>query len=70
MVSKFNHQIDRFLSGTSEQIKLCRQLIQEKVDAGPGGIAPSLQSSTLRGPPPTAFGPPPQVVGLFVFSID
>jgi len=49
------------IKGTSEQIKLCRQLIQEKVDAGPGGIAPSLQSSTLRGPPPTAFGPPPQV---------
>jgi len=51
------------IKGTSEQIKLCRQLIQEKVDAGPGGMAPSLQGGALRGPPPNAFGPPPQTYG-------
>jgi len=48
------------IKGTNEQIKLCRQLIQEKVDAGPGGIVPSLQNSNIRAPPPNAYAPPPQ----------
>merc|ERR1719187_1820347 len=51
------------IKGTSEQIKLCRQLIQEKVDAGPGGITQGLHNSALRAPPPNAFGPPPQSYG-------
>ena len=42
------------IKGTNEQIKLCRQLIQEKVDAGPGGIMPSLSNSNTRAPPPNA----------------
>lgn len=46
------------IKGSTEQIKMCRQLIQEKVDAGPGGITPGLQGNGLRGPPPSQFGPP------------
>lgn len=49
------------IKGTPEQIKLCRQLIQEKVDAGPGGMN---QGGMMRGPPPGNYGPPPPQAGF------
>uniref|UniRef100_H2YJL0 K Homology domain-containing protein n=1 Tax=Ciona savignyi TaxID=51511 RepID=H2YJL0_CIOSA len=53
------------IKGTPEQIKMCRQLIQEKVDAGPGGQNNGqMQSSHMGGQPPMGnFGPPQQQGG-------
>uniref|UniRef100_H2YJK9 K Homology domain-containing protein n=1 Tax=Ciona savignyi TaxID=51511 RepID=H2YJK9_CIOSA len=47
------------IKGTPEQIKMCRQLIQEKVDAGPGGQNNGqMQSTASYGHPNPLQGPP------------
>ncbi|XP_076822397.1 far upstream element-binding protein 1-like isoform X3 [Clavelina lepadiformis] len=53
------------IKGTPEQIKLCRQLIQEKVDTRVGGGMPngSLGGPPGQVPPPGNYGPPPQQGG-------
>ena len=56
-----------FVLGTPEQIKMARQLIQEKVESyvggGMGGGPMSGPPSQPMGGPPGNFGPSPQVRG-------
>ncbi|XP_078489103.1 far upstream element-binding protein isoform X4 [Ciona intestinalis] len=53
------------IKGTPEQIKMARQLIQEKVDAGPGGSSNGqMHGGHMGGQPPMGnFGPPPHQQG-------
>ena len=55
------------LLGTPDQIKMARQLIQEKIDnyVGGGMSGGSLGAPPSQGPPPGSYAPPPQVNLIF-----
>ena len=58
-----------FVSGTPEQIKMARQLIQEKVDSNSGGgmNGGPMGRPPHQTPPPGNFMPPPVCISLMAW---